>query len=363
MNLNVVASLNSTGYGLVAMNLLKALHRDRHEISFFHRPVQAPELDLAPEDVALVLRSMRRQRTMDMHAPCLRISSEDDMTLFAGRGARCGLVFFETNRLTDIELRHLGSLDRLFVASEWCRTVAVDSGLDPSVVATAPMGVDRTVFNDAAARETGPTVFLHVGAWQRRKGQDFLLDAFEHAFRPGDDVELRLVCANSMSPVADARWIARCRESPMAGHITVIPRLPRQQDVADLMRDADCGVFPARGEAWNLELLEMMSCGRAVIATNFGGHTEFADHGNSLLIDVDELEPAEDPVWMSVFSRRKTGEWAHLGARQHDQLVEHLRAVHGRKQRGALELNHAGIATAEHYSWERTARRIVECLP
>ena len=82
------------------------------------------------------------------------------------------------------------------------------------------------------------------------------------------------------------------------------------------MRDADCGVFPARGEAWNLELLEMMSCGRLVIATDFAGHTEYADHENALLIQIDELEPAADPVWNTVFTERKTGEWAHLGEPQ-----------------------------------------------
>jgi glycosyltransferase involved in cell wall biosynthesis len=132
------------------------------------------------------------------------------------------------------------------------------------------------------------------------------------------------------------------------------------REIAGLMRDADCGVFPARGEAWNLEVLEMMSCGRPVIVTNYGGHTEFVTAENALLIDIDGLEPAEDPVWMSVFTRRKTGEWAHLGERQVDQLVEHLRAVHERKQSGELLRNDAGIATAEHFSWDRTAASIVK---
>ena len=35
--------------------------------------------------------------------------------------------------------------------------------------------------------------------WQYRKGQDALLDAFGRAFRPDDDVELRLLSANPWS--------------------------------------------------------------------------------------------------------------------------------------------------------------------
>jgi glycosyltransferase involved in cell wall biosynthesis len=130
-----------------------------------------------------------------------------------------------------------------------------------------------------------------------------------------------------------------------------LERVGGHEELAALMRAADCGVFPARGEAWNLEVLEMMSCGRPVIVTDFGGPTEYVDRSNALLIEIDDLEPAADPVWNTVFSERKTGEWAHLGERQIDQLVAHLRDVHARKQAGDALRNDAGIATAERSSW------------
>jgi glycosyltransferase involved in cell wall biosynthesis len=237
--------------------------------------------------------------------------------------------------------------------------VAIANGLDPAAVVTAPMGVDRTIFVETEIATTGPTVFLHIGAWQQRKGQDVLLEAFGRAFQPGDAVELRMLCDNEWSGIGDDRWMAICRESPMAAQISIVPRVAGHREIAELMQAADCGVFPARGEAWNLEVLEMMSCGRPVITTNYGGHTQFVDHDNALLIDIDELEPADDPVWMWVFTRRKQGEWAHLGPSQLDQLVEHLRSVHDQKQRGELSLNRAGIATAERFSWEQTANCIV----
>jgi glycosyltransferase involved in cell wall biosynthesis len=149
----------------------------------------------------------------------------------------------------------------------------------------------------------------------------------------------------------------------MAAHITVLPRAATQRDVAAIMRDADCGVFPARGEGWNLDALEMLSCGRHVIATNHGGHTEFLNADNAFLIEIDALEPAADPEWMPQFSSRKAGEWAHLGPRQLDQLVEHLRAVHERTQCGDRSPNRAGIATAERFSWARTAEAVVAGMP
>jgi glycosyltransferase involved in cell wall biosynthesis len=187
-----------------------------------------------------------------------------------------------------------------------------------------------------------------------------ILEAFARAFRPDDDVELRMVCDNPWSGPDGERWRAACRASPMAPRITVLPRVAGFDALASLMGDADCGVFPARGEAWNLEVLEMMSCGRPVIVTEYAGHTEYVDQSNALLVEIDALEPAADLEWNTVFTERKTGEWAHLGERQIDQLVTHLRDVHARKQAGEVLRNDAGVATAEQYSWARTAERLVD---
>jgi glycosyltransferase involved in cell wall biosynthesis len=360
MDINLVAAIDSSGYGVVGLNVLLALTAEGHDVAFFPRSVRGNEPVLGLHDTSVVMRALRRQRQLDMDAPCLRISSEDDMTLFAGRGRRCGLAFFDTTGLTDIERRHLGSVDRLFVASGWARGVAIDNGLDPDAVMTVPMGVDRARFSSSPLTAEGPTVFLHVGTWQRRKGQDVLLEAFERAFAPGDQVELRLLAGNPWSGLGEHRWVERCQQSPLRDHITVVPRVEEHSDVAELMRQADCGVFPSRSEAWNLEPLEMLSCGRHVIATDFAGHREFLDRENARLIEIDELEPAIDRVWMPVFGTRKTGDWAHLGSRQVDQLVEHLQAVHDCKQRGALGINEAGIATAERFTWHRTARVLVD---
>ena len=360
MNFNLVAAVNGSGYGIVGFKVLEALNRAGCDVAFFPRHVSGPELSLELDEVAMVMRCIKAQRTMDMDAPCLRISSEDDLTLFAGRGPRGGLVRFETTAFTDVELRHLHALDILFVATGWAREIAIANGLPSESVLVAPDGVDRALFTDADPPVGERTVFFHAGAWQHRKGQDAILDAFGKAFRPGDRVELQMLCDNPWSAIDQSRWYDLCRASPMADHITILPRQPTLRDVVALMQRADCGVFPARGEAWNLEALEMMSCGRPIIATDFAGHTEFVTPENAMLIEIDELEPAEDPVWNSVYTRRKTGEWAHLGDRQIEQLVAHMRDVHARKQAGEVLRNDAGIATAERFSWDHTVACILE---
>ena len=146
----------------------------------------------------------------------------------------------------------------------------------------------------------------------------------------------------------------------MADHIRLIPRVANHHAIAALMRAADCGVFPARAEAWNLPALEMLSCGRYVIATDYSGPTQYLDQTNAMLITVDKLEPAADHEWMPVYTERKIGDWAHLGDDQVEQLVAHLRAVHERKQHGELPINQAGVATAQRLTWTNTAETIID---
>jgi hypothetical protein len=108
-----------------------------------------------------------------------------------------------------------------------------------------------------------------------------------------------------------------------------------------------------------------LSMGKHLITTDYASHTEYATKENSFLVEVDELEVghdgqwfnADDPVWEG-----NSGQWAKLGDAQMDQLVEHLRTVHKKKQSGELLLNRAGIETAERLAWEACAQSVCEAL-
>ncbi|MEM7338203.1 MAG: glycosyltransferase [Actinomycetota bacterium] len=201
-----------------------------------------------------------------------------------------------------------------------------------------------------------------MAKWEHRKGQDILLRTFEQAFEPGDDVRLWLACHQPTPTERDEEWQRRCAESPLADLIEIVPRQPTPADVATHMAEAHCGVFPARAEGWNLPLLEMLARGRPVIATDWGAHGAYLDADNARLVTVDRTEPAVDDRWITVYSERKTGEWAHLGDAQVEQLTTHLRQVHSARQAGRLQLNDAGIATAARHTWAASAEALVAAM-
>lgn len=372
--INISAPINTLGYGIVGLNTLLAMERLGREPALW--PIGTIE---SPERHHEVLRrALDRQAFYNPKAPSVRIWHQFALAEHVGKGPHCGLPIFELNRFMPNELHHLLAQDIIFAPSEWAGQVLEDNGVPPDRIAYAPFGVDREVFappvggSEAQTITGNPTIFLNCGKWELRKGHDILAEAFCKAFMPSDNVRLVMNCFNPCFRDAaqmkryNDQWVGLYKTSQIGDKIDIVQgRLPSQTDVALLMAAADCGVFPSRAEGWGLESAEMLAMGKHVILTNYAGHTEYANADNSLLINIDRLEDAHDGIWFDASRSAwggKPGQWAELGEAQVDQLVEHMRCVHRRKQEGLLGINQAAIDSMARFTWEETAREIVSVL-
>ena len=113
------------------------------------------------------------------------------------------------------------------------------------------------------------------------------------------------------------KWNSLYLGSKLGSKIKIIPRAKTQQEVYNMMSQVDCGVFPSRGEGWNLELLEMMAVGKHVVATEYSAHTEFCTEENSYLLPISDVEPAVDSKWF--FGQ---GNWAKIDDTEVDILTK-----------------------------------------
>jgi glycosyltransferase involved in cell wall biosynthesis len=244
------------------------------------------------------------------------------------------------------------------VCSNWAKEVVMNNvnKFDQSDIHVIPLGVDATVFRPCTLpNKRSTTVFLNCGKWEIRKGHDIIVECFNRAFTYHDDVELWMLCDNPFIGEQNNEWKSLYKNSQLGEKIRIIPRQQTQKDVYNIMRLSDCGIFPSRAEGWNLELLEMMSCGKHVITTNYSAHTEFCNNQNTMLIDIDNLETAFD----GVFFDGKCGFWAELSDNQKEETISHMRLVHKKKQNGELNINVDGIQTAEKFSWQNSAKGIL----
>ena len=359
-NINLSSPVNQLGYGVAGLNIAKALHDLKHSVALFViGNLEAPEQYHEP-----LKQMIANSRMPDWTAPSIRLWHQHDMSQFVGSGAKYAFPIFELDKFADLEIQHLSHVDHWFVTSEWAKTIMVDQlkgirGEDYVKENTfvVPLGVDRSIFKEGVGRRQ-ETVFYNCGKWEIRKGHDILITAFNEAFNDDDEVELWMMCDNPFySEEENFQWERLYRSSRLGDKVRVIPRQKTQEDVYNIMSQTDCGVFPSKAEGWNLELLEMMSCGKSVIATDYSSHTEFCNKDNCKLIEIKETEEAQDGKWF-----RGQGNWAKIEEEQISQIAEAMREVHELKKKDELNINQNGVDTAKSFSWESSARKILEAL-
>jgi glycosyltransferase involved in cell wall biosynthesis len=353
--LNLQCPINDLGYGVASLNLFKALVARGVDVALFPMG-DSSSMNAPPDCHDIIKTAVERAKTFNPLAPSLKIWHQFDLASRIGKGKHFAMPIFELDTLSDIEKHHVGSLDHCIVNSEWARQVVMDQIILGDLgVSVVPLGVDSTIFNMQDVRRPDKTIFLNMGKWEIRKGHDVLCTAFNEAFEKNDNVELWMCCHNPFyEPEKNKEWEDYYLNSKLGDKIRIIPRQATQNDVATLMNRADCGVFPSRGEGWNLEALEMMACGKHIIATDYSAHTEFCTAENSRLIAVTDVESAHDGKWFN-----GQGNWAKFGDVQMDSLVIHMRDFHDNNYKS---INEEGLVTARKFSWANAAQKLESVL-
>jgi glycosyltransferase involved in cell wall biosynthesis len=119
------------------------------------------------------------------------------------------------------------------------------------------------------------------------------------------------------------------RQAEAAGQARFLVRPPRE-DLIALFSMAAAFCFPSWIEGFGIPVLEAMTCGAPVIASDRGSIPEVAG-GAALLVDANDAQALA-------------------------QLVERVLTIPEEAQR----LRELGFARAAQFSWEKTARRVLE---
>jgi len=352
--INLQCAINQLGYGIAGLNIAKELSKVA-DVTLF--PIGPPQIS-TQEDANIVQALVNKQEDFDANAPCVKIWHEHSLAERIGKGKYFGFPIFELNKFDKRRLVNLSCCDEVITCSEWAKNVVVNQTNRPdSEVHVVPLGVDRSIFNESLSKPTDTQFkIFNCGKWEVRKGHDILFRAFKMAFPKETDVKLFMMCNN---PFPQAQQQVQQFEQMYASdnRVTLIPRVNTQAELANIMGQMDIGVFPARAEGWNLELLEMMSMGKPVITTNYAGHTAFCNSDNALLINIDKTEPAFDGIWFD----GKSGDWASLNKEKIDELVNFMKGMYETWKSHSLQ-NPAGITTAKEFSWENSVCKLLEIL-
>jgi glycosyltransferase involved in cell wall biosynthesis len=351
MNINFACPINHTGYGIASMNILKELHKQHHNISYF--PIGEPSID-NQQDYDLIYQLFSNQNQLDINAPYIKIWHQFDLATKVGRGKYYAYPFFELDTFNQREKLHLSIPDEIIVSSNWAKNIIANNGIT-SKVNVVPLGVDTKTFNYKLQKNTDSDkyIFLTIGKWEIRKGHDLLPKIFKAAFPNKENVELWILAAEHTSSYTKPDEIETWKNYYSADNIKVIPGVQSHKEVAQIIANSDCGLYISRAEGWNLELLETMAMNKPAIATNYSAHTEFCNSNNCYLVDINETEPAYDG---KAFIRQ--GNWAKIGQQQIDQIIHYMRYVYKNNKKE----NIAGLNTALELSWKNSAEILNRCI-
>lgn len=351
MKINLSCPVNNTGYGLASLNIIKEI-ANISDLTYL--PIGQPAV-ASKEDYDLIFSLLSKKYSIDFDAPYIKIWHQFDLSEHIGKGKYYAYPFFELDTFNEYEIKNLRVPDHLFASSKWAKEIIAQNKIE-SPVTVIPLGVNREIFNEnvVCTRSDDKYVFLNIGKWEIRKGHDILLKLFRSAFPDEKDVELWILASektnNYSSPEELKQWKNMYETD---NRVKLFSGFDTQNELAQLVANSSCGLYPSRAEGWNLELLECMSMNKPAITTNYSAHTEFCTSDNCYLVNIDEKEKAFDGK-----AFQGQGNWAKLGQNQIDNIIEHMRFVYNNR----INTNLNGIETAKKYSWSNSASSILRCI-
>jgi glycosyltransferase involved in cell wall biosynthesis len=155
--------------------------------------------------------------------------------------------------------------DGLIVLNDADRTYALENGWQPEDrIHLVAHGVSTEFLADPGSSAPRGKGLLFCGTWDRMKGIDALVAAFEQLCSEHPGLPLTI-----LGPGVCESAVLRSFSETARRFVTVIPRAPEQQ-VIEAYRGHDVLLWPSTYEGFGLVLLEAMSQRMAVVATPVG---------------------------------------------------------------------------------------------
>jgi glycosyltransferase involved in cell wall biosynthesis len=250
-------------------------------------------------------------------------------------------TMFETDRLPAHWVVKLNRAARIVVPCPWCADVFRSNGVDRPID-LALWGVDRLDYYPLQRVRHEAYTFLWSGTADLRKGWDVAYRAFDLAFRDRQGVDLVLHFRDPL-PVA-----MRFTDS----NVKVIVGRRDRPALREMLRRADCFIFPSRGEGWGLPPREAAATGLPVIATNYGGLAVEIDQW-AIPLPVVGMSSAGYGWWTDI------GQWAEPSVeRLAEEMLECFANEQAAQERAAL----AALWLRRNTPWSRTAQALLEAV-
>lgn len=310
-----------------------ALALDEAGIPLQINPIGEPSdtRKLIPETSAKRLKDLQRESIDVPHSVIYQAVPGHGVDLKLRGRTSVARTMFETDGVPAIFRDRCNGVDEVWVPSHFNMRTFAASGVDPAKLRLLPGGIDAKTFQPGAeplpfAQKRGFN-FLSVFDWWPRKNYRALLRAYLSEFTAEDDSALILKVYQLNGRTSDIpseiAWMIE-REQHLslerAPTIIVLNGFMAQEFMVRLYATANCFVLPTRGEGYGRPFLEAMACGLPVIATDWGGQSDFLNDSNSYLIPSKLVDVPIDTELSLIAGQR----WAEPDPERLRALMRHV---------------------------------------
>ena len=371
MKLNLWANLNGeTGYSIHARKLSEALIKEGVDLAIEGSPL--PPHPTSVYSDALIAAHSKDNST----GKTVSITLPQHIPLKSGQRLPGFYPFcvFEGDKIPGFWAEYLNQpyVTKVLVPSEHTKKACVASGVTKEI-AVVPHGVDPVIFNMNASVEpakkygyekNGQFTFLYVGGWadgeNDRKGLDIALRAFCAEFKAGEKVRFIVKINTAYQPnqrllfkqIEDLKLPSKTERA----EVQVLAANMPEKDLAAFYRLSDCFVMPSKAEAFCMPIAEAMACGLPVIATGYGGQTDYLSNAvpgqTGSTLDY-ELEPATGGV---LYEGVK---WA----KPNQKTLQFQMRWYFEHQKEGKEIGELGSTQIlENYTWKSSAKKLIKAV-
>lgn len=198
---------------------------------------------------------------------------------------------------------HMKLLGRVWVSCDANKRTFVAAGVPEERIDVIPVAHDPSSLVCRLGSETPVRCgkhFLHVGKWEPRKDQYYLIGAFLRAYGPSDNATLTLKTSPwgtwddyPAPPETFRLWLADgdvkakgwTREN-IDSRVRLEDRLFTDKQMALLHAHSNIYVSPSHGEAWDMPCFDSTCIGNTIVCVGFGGPEMYTRHGKGWVIRV-----------------------------------------------------------------------------
>lgn len=262
------------------------------------------------------------------------------------------LPFWELDRIDEKHTKLLGNYDKILAPSRFVERVMRSHGLDQVEAIRHPFCLpDRDPSFEVPRDRLDVLFYFDFDSFPARKNPEAAVLAFQKAFEREKDARLTIK-VRGQNDSGRRAWLARQISSDP--RINVIDRFMTRSELGDLMHSHDVFVSLHRSEGLGLGLAEAMAAGKIVVATDYGGSTDFVNLQTGYPVQFDQIPVGDDEYVMAD------------GATWADPSVEHaaelLRAIYTDPEEAKIRAERGFRHLSEFHSFSAAGKKIAENL-